>query len=92
MDVPVPEPPSGFWAWLLTAIATGVSVVFAAMSKALSIMYHNEKQSNKESITKLEAKLEAAIASERKCQEQHEALAVVVAKLETRLEHLEKRN
>lgn len=87
----VPEAPSGFWAWLLAAVATGASVVFGTMSKALSTMYHNEKQSNKEAITKLEAKLEDAIASERKCQEQHEALAVVVAKLETRLEHLEQR-
>lgn len=88
----VPEAPSGFWGWLLAAVATGVSVVFGAMSKALSTMYQSEKQSNKEAITKLEEKLEAAIESERKCQEQHEALAVVVAKLETRLEHLEQRN
>lgn len=87
----VPETPSGFWGWLLAAVATGASVVFGTMSKALSTMYNNEKQSNKEAITKLEAKLEDAIASERKCQEQHEALAVVVAKLETRLEHLEQR-
>ena len=85
----VPDAPNGFWTWLLAAIGAAVSAVFGVLTKALHTMYMHEKQSNKEAIAKLEAKLEAACEAEKKCQEQHELLAVQVAKLQTRLEHLE---
>jgi len=82
--------PPNFWTSVLAVMGVAVSTVFGVLTKALHVMYQHEKQSNKEAIAKLETKLEKALSDERKCQEQHEALAIEVARLATRLEHLER--
>lgn len=84
------EPPAGFWGWLLGAISLGVTAVFSVLTKAMHIMYKEEKVSNAQAIGKLEAKLEKAVQDEIICRKQHEELAVAVGKLQTRLEYLEK--
>jgi hypothetical protein len=86
----LPEPPEGFWSWLLAALGIGVSTVFGLLTKALHVMYREEKTSNAAAISKLEVKLAQTEKDETDCRRQHEELAVIVAKLETRMEYLEK--
>jgi len=86
----LPEPPAGLWGWILGAISLGVTAVFSVLTKAMYIMYKEERISNAKAIVKLEAKLEKALQDEDLCRRQHEELAVAVGKLQTRLEYLEK--
>ena len=70
---------------LFSWIAGGVTAVFAALTTAISMLYREERSSNKERIAKLEASLQLSEEQERQCKARTEELASQVARLEERL-------
>lgn len=79
---------STFFTWL----AGGVTAVFGALTTAISMLYREERNSNKERIAKLEAALKMSEEQERQCKTRTEELAAQVARLEERLAIFEERN
>lgn len=95
------QTPTHDWEGLLNWVLGGIAAGFSALTVAVATMWQSEKQNNKEriealekssaeQIAKLEAKLTLSEANEKVCREGHEKLLVEFARLETRLQHLEK--